>query len=995
MKQVLGSLLVVLCLSAIPCMAALPTIAPNNLQITQPNPLTTAVSWDSVPSATSYLVRVESSGLPTRTLKSIATTITLRGLPAGSQQTFYVRSRNNEGEGPDASSLATIAPPTTTTPPANITITNVGSTAAIRWSTVSNAVSYSVQLQNLTTGTPSNPITTRLPLAAFVGLTVDHQYVATIEAVDGNGGKTSVTASFVAAALTAPSSALTGLTVTPQTMTSALAAWNAVPTASAYQLYIGANPSTLTAQRPLFVSGLSRTITGLTSGTTYYLAIRSLNQAGFGALSPPLSFLSLIPPAAPSVTVTPGILSATATWPVVSTANAYTLYLNGGTFNKPTASVLAHVTSPMILNNLTGGQLYSLGLSASNPAGEGPLSPVQAVTPNPLLPPVNLATGGGPSAIEAMWDAAAGATSYEIGYNVGSTFAGGSATVVPATANPFTIASLINGQVYSLATRSILGTTRSAWTSAVQETPRPTTSILYRDARNFGGVLTKDCTYQGWYVWVYHPCSGDFSTATAITGNAYHGATGASTIPLRVNTGTYNLWVLGFAQSPRPIRAQHDTTVLTSTFTNSAVAWVNLGPLTINPTLPLILDMPANGNTDNVGVNVIGIYLTQGQETPTALTNGNTGDISQNLATPHNVVASPGYGTITIRWTPDGHETGVNLYYLSGTGTFSKTSATMLPLPAGTTSYAFSGLPTGATIQAALSATFDNGESVLGAVQSATTIPVPQPMNVTASAGDKQVTINWSAVSSVTSYTVAYNLGSTFDPANATKISGLTSLSKTITGLTNTQTYTFSVQAVSGSLTGNWGIPVTAMPLSDATGFYRDARDFFTPQSAGNPSSCSGSWWTIVNKWMYECAATSYSSADRIFTNTFTIPTANRDLPTMISTQLVTGIYHVYLYGQSDGGLRYIQVCNGAIGTTNCSSNTPILPGSFAWVDMGTISFDPTKPIILRSQQQGSSQYVGVHAKGVFLTAGATAPTAAPTGMFGDQAFINGGAAIR
>lgn len=970
--------------------AALPTQNPANYTVNQTTAQTLSISWDPVPLATTYVTTVVGPNSRSLLVRSMTTSIVLRGLSSNVNYTISTNARNAEGSGPQTSSSFSLTPASVTAPPTNLSAVNVGTSAVIRWNSVSNAVRYTASLQDLTTGLPVTTLTPSLTIAAFTGLSIGHQYSATIDAFDSTGGHLSSSITFVAAALSAPSAPLTGLTVTPQSGTSALATWNAIPSASAYQLFLGTNPSTLSTQRPLFVSSVSRTLTGLTSGTTYYLAIRPLNQAGFGAMSSTLSFLSMTPPVAPSVSVTPGILAATATWPSVSGATSYSLYLNAGSFNKPTASVYAPATSPMILNGLTGGQTYNLAVSASNPAGEGALSTVQGVTPNPLLPPANLVTGGGSAAIETAWDPASGATSYEIGYNSGATFASGSATIVPAATNPFTISSLTNGQVYSLAMRSVMGTARSAWSSAVQETPQPLISVLYRDARVLAGAQSSDCSYQSWYTWVYMPCTTGFNSAVALQGNAYHGATGASTIPLRLNAGSYHVWFLGSAQSPRTIRVQHNAASLTATI-NTAVAWVHMGTLTMNPSSPFVLDMQANGTSDNVGVYLTGFYLTQGNETPTYQPAGNGGDLAQPLAMPTGLTLTPGPGAMTASWTAVPGATSYNLYYLVGTGTFSQGVATTVSGLTGT-STTLTGLPSNTTIQVAVSAVLPNGESVMTTVQSAVTTALIPPTNVVATPGSTTATIGWTPASGVTTYDVGYQAGTTFNENSAT-IVRVTANSTSLTGLTNGQAYVTAVRSVVGNGVSAWTTPaVSFSPMVIYTRFYRDIRSFggIFDQSG----SCPAQWWNTP-KFVYSTGNTNgcknSSTASSIYGNANqTLLSPLTELPAISTTfNNLSGTYKIYAYVMSHTGTpvtvrhnsQTITKAMPPAGDTNWGNNT-----GYSWQNIGTLTMTPGVVLTLTMPAGNNVNGNDNVLRGFYLTAGTDTPSCVPSGINGDQA---------
>jgi len=80
-------------------------------------------------------------------------------------------------------------------------------------------------------------------------------------------------------------------------------------------------------------------------------------------------------------------------------------------------------------------------------------------------------------------------------------------------------------------------------------------------------------------------------------------------------------------------------------------------------------------------------------------------------------------------------------------------------------------------------------------------VTTPKPTGVSATGGDSQATIAWTAVSGATSYNIYWSTTAGVTTANGTKISGVTN-PYTLTGLTNGTTYYFVVTAVSTASSG-------------------------------------------------------------------------------------------------------------------------------------------------------------------------------------------------
>jgi hypothetical protein len=98
-------------------------------------------------------------------------------------------------------------------------------------------------------------------------------------------------------------------------------------------------------------------------------------------------------------------------------------------------------------------------------------------------------------------------------------------------------------------------------------------------------------------------------------------------------------------------------------------------------------------------------------------------------------------------------------------------------------------------------AIFIVGSVALTGCSGGPTVTTPAPTGVTATGGDTQVTIAWTAVPTATSYNIYWSTTAGVTPGNGTKITGATN-PYTLTGLTNGTTYYFVVTAVSTASSG-------------------------------------------------------------------------------------------------------------------------------------------------------------------------------------------------
>jgi fibronectin type 3 domain-containing protein len=92
------------------------------------------------------------------------------------------------------------------------------------------------------------------------------------------------------------------------------------------------------------------------------------------------------------------------------------------------------------------------------------------------------------------------------------------------------------------------------------------------------------------------------------------------------------------------------------------------------------------------------------------------------------------------------------------------------------------------------------------------TVPAA-PTAVTATAGDGQVSVSWTASSGAASYNVYYGTATGVTPASANKVAGVTAASAMVTGLTDGTTYYFIVTAVDSTGESVASSQVSATPL--------------------------------------------------------------------------------------------------------------------------------------------------------------------------------------
>ena len=194
-------------------------------------------------------------------------------------------------------------------------------------------------------------------------------------------------------------------------------------------------------------------------------------------------------------------------------------------------------------------------------------------------------------------------------------------------------------------------------------------------------------------------------------------------------------------------------------------------------------------------------------------------------ARPTGLTATPGDEEVTLHWTSAvGNGPPVTGYqYKQDDGDW-----TDIPGGAAATTVTITGLTNGTAYNFRVRATNPSG---LGAEATVTAIPgVPSaPANLTATPGDEEVTLRWTAAagngSPITGYQVQQDGGDWTDIEG----SGASTTEHTVVGLTNGTLYTFAVRAVNPGGNSSPSDEVVAAPLPPGNLWLA----FMTPKSSG------------------------------------------------------------------------------------------------------------------------------------------------------------------
>jgi len=219
----------------------------------------------------------------------------------------------------------------------------------------------------------------------------------------------------------------------------------------------------------------------------------------------------------------------------------------------------------------------------------------------------------------------------------------------------------------------------------------------------------------------------------------------------------------------------------------------------------------SSGYTDSSVINgvtyyyVVSTLTAAGESANSAQVSATPNAQSMAPAAPTNLTATPGNAVVTLTWTASAGATGYNVKRATSNGG----PYTQLAAPS-SNAYTDSSVTNGTTYYYVVSAINSTGESANSAQVSATpSAPPPAPTNLTATAGDTQVSLTWSASSGATSYNVKRS-GTSGGPY--TQIAAPTSTSYTDTALTNGMTYYYVVSALNSTGESANSAQVVAVP---------------------------------------------------------------------------------------------------------------------------------------------------------------------------------------
>ena len=711
--------------------------------------------------------------------------------------------------------------------------------------------------------------------------------------------------------LTVPG-APTGVVAVP-TDVAANVSWNApvnngYAVISSYTITSSGN-TPIIRQVPANTNGVVPTtllFTGLTIGQSYTFTVTATNVIGSSDPST-ASIPVTIGLSAPIVTATAGDTQATVRWVQPTSSipiSGYTV-TRTSTTNGVVTVVDSQITNPaqrlLTISSLNNGTAYRFKVVANNTTANGQISSGIPSPPTPPAVPGTAPTGveatAGDSRATVRWTPPTPVPGISItGYTVKATYTPSGATesesnfyTAASTARSLTIESpslsppLVNGRSYTF---TVAATTTVSGVTAAEAVSGETTAV------------------------VPGPVPATPANVTAVPGHL--SATISWSI---VNTATSYI-IRGFNTTTGvPTETKYNVTALTTTITGLTNGQAYT--FSVEATL-------GTGTTATVGL--------PGYSSSTTIA---------GLLAPTGVEATAGNANATVRWTPPTTVPGISITGYTVKATYTPSGATesvsnfytalstvrlltipspLSPLLVNGTSYTFT-----------VAATTTVGDTTYtGAASGETTAVVPGPVpatpaNVTAVPGHLSATISWSIVNTATSYIIR-GFNTTTGVPTETKYN-VTALTTTITGLTNGQAYTFSVEATLGTgTTATVGLPgysssttiagLLAPTGVEATAGNANATVRWTPPTTVPGISITG--YTVKATYTPSGATESESN---FYTAASTARSLTIESPSL-SPPLVNGRSYTFTVAATT-------TVNGATATGAVSNETtPVVPGA-------------------------------------------------------------------
>ena len=478
-------------------------------------------------------------------------------------------------------------------------------------------------------------------------------------------------------------------------------------------------------------------------------------------------------------------------------------YINYNWYNKSHNTFLANDQESAHVIDYT----YATGLVFDVPACNSDTVTVPAVS--------GLKATAGDKSVKLTWTKMTGATKYRVQRTTGSSWS----TIDYPTTNSYTDTGLTNGTTYKY---RVLAYVNGTWTTpSASVSAKPFSAIpqnLKATAGNKKVTLSWSAVSGATKYRLQRTTGSSWSTISYPTTASYTdtSVTNGTTYKYRVLAYVNGAW--GTASSAVSATPKAATTVPQNVKATAGDKKVTITWSAVSGATKYRLQRTTGSSWSTI------VYPTTTSYVDTSVTNGTTykyrvlayvngawSSASSVVsatpfnATPQNVKATAGDKSVKLTWTAVSGATKYRVQRLNG----STWSTISYPT---TTSYTDTSVANGTTykyrVLAYVNGAWGTASSAVSATpKAATTVP----QNVKATAGDKKVTITWSAVSGATKYRLQRTTGSSWST-----IVYPTTTSYTDTGLTNGTTYKYRVLAYVNGAWGSASSVVSVTPESNA-----------------------------------------------------------------------------------------------------------------------------------------------------------------------------------
>jgi titin len=766
------------------------------------------------------------------------------GLTNGTPYTATVYATNAVGNGAVSGASAAVTPATVPGAPTGASATAGNGSISVSWTAPVGNGGAAITGYTVTVSPGGATAFCSVGPCSVTGLTNGTPYTATVYATNavGNGAVSGASAAVVPA--TVPG-APTSLTVQGGNTTASLTFGTPADNGSGiigYQSSIDGGAS----WQNLSVTGttlLTATITGLTNGTSYGIEVRAVNGVGGGAVAGPLSTIPVTVPGAPtSVSATAGDHSVSVTWTAPagdggSPVTSYTVTVSPGG-----ATAFCSV-SPCSVTGLSNGVAYTATVQATNAVGDSVASSPSAPVTPATVPgaPTSFTVQPGNGSASLVFEAAATDGSGIIGYQ--SSIDGGASwqalTVTGTTTLTATITGLINGTSYGIEVRAVNGVGDGAVAGPLSIIPVTVPGVPTGASAGPGnGSIDVSWTAPA-------GTGGSPITSYTVTVSPGGATTSCSASPCSVtglsNGTAYTATVYATNAVGDSVASSPSAPVTPATVPGSPTSFTTQPG---NGSAVLVFDPPADNGSAIIGyqysidggttwpaLSVSG--MTPLTATITGLTNGTSygievravngvgdGAVAGPLSTipvtvpgaPTAVSAAPGNGSISVSWTAPAGDGGSPISSYTVTVSPGGATASCSASPCSVT-----GLGNGTAYTATVDATNAVGDSVASS-PSAAVIPatVPgAPTSFTVQPGNGTAVLVFGAPADNGSAIIGYQYsidGGTTWPALG--VTGTTTVTATVTGLTNGTSFGIEVRAVNGVGDGAVAGPLSTVPVT-------------------------------------------------------------------------------------------------------------------------------------------------------------------------------------